>query len=277
MIYDHIQMIDKLPKFDNPPVIETILSAQFEHLDIFSNAHAGWFWKNYLDNQWIQVQEVPRIDDQFERFGNERGWILNRGLRIAHAPQSERTQIIRSDWQRMIQVQDSRFIYNWRKGASNYPSYDEILPEYQELLDKFEGFVINAGNKKLRFNQWEVSYVNHLPKGELWESPKDWDKILINLMAPAATVVGSNLDGFNGEWSLAIGDNKGRLYIAIKHARVGAADGDEIMVIQLTARGPVEDDRLGLINGFNLGREMIVRSFADMTSDDAHRFWKRRT
>ncbi len=42
---------DSLPIFATPPVVETVLSAQFFPLEYFSNAHAGWFWKNYLGTE----------------------------------------------------------------------------------------------------------------------------------------------------------------------------------------------------------------------------------
>src|SRR4051812_21650197 len=103
-------MNEPLPKFDKPPVIETVLSAQFARLPTFSTAHAGCFWKLHLDNNWVTPVDAIRIDDQFERFGDERIWAPASALRFASAPESQRTQITRADNARIVQLQDSRFI-----------------------------------------------------------------------------------------------------------------------------------------------------------------------
>jgi hypothetical protein len=67
-------MAGSLPKYSKPPVIETVLGVQFEPLAKFRTAHAGCFWKSYLDNDWTKIEQVPRLDDHFERFGDERKW-----------------------------------------------------------------------------------------------------------------------------------------------------------------------------------------------------------
>src|ERR1035441_8360636 len=115
----------EFPKYDKPPLVETVLCAQFGQLAKFRTAHAGCFWKPYLDDSWTTIQAAPRIDDSFERFGDERkGGPHGGSFRIFTTVEPQRTQIISADKTRMIQVQDSRFIYNWKKGDNfNYPSY----------------------------------------------------------------------------------------------------------------------------------------------------------
>ena len=69
-----VMTADDLPKFDAPPVVETALSIQFSRLPEFTTAMAGWFWKSYLTKladgaKWNKVVEVPRLEDEFEKFG----------------------------------------------------------------------------------------------------------------------------------------------------------------------------------------------------------------
>lgn len=270
-------MTAQLPKFDSPPVVETVLSVQFAPLQKFSDAHAGWFWKNYLDKEWGNVQVAPKIDDQFERFGEEMRWGPSAAFRIATGPGSERIQIIRADNERMIQIQDTRFIYNWKKQEGSYPSYDELLPEFQSVFSQFEKFAAEAGFGSLIPSQWEVTYVNHIPKGELWESVKDWPNIFPGLPAPSSNVSNLSPEDFRGEWRSIIGGNLGRLYTTLNRGKVGSDKGPEIIQLQFTARGPVNPEKtLDLQGGFRLGHESIVLSFTDMTSDAAHKHWKRR-
>ena len=270
-------MTDKLPKYDSPPVVETVLSAQFSPLQHFSSAHAGWYWKNYLDKEWGIVQVAPRLDDQFERFGNEMVWGRGPGLRIATLPEADRLQIIRTDNERMIQIQDTRLIYNWKKQKGDYPSYEKLLPEFKETFSSFKRFATDAGNGPLKLNQWEVTYVNLLPKGELWKSINDCKEILPALSIPNATIGNLLSEDFRVEWRMTIGDNLGRLYITLNRGKIGTGKGEEVILLQFTARGPLKDENeVSLQNGFDLGHRSIVLSFTDITSDYAHKFWKRR-
>ena len=267
----------KLPKYKYPPVIETVLGAQFSPLPKFTTAHAGWFWKKYLDESWVTVQEAPPIQDVFERFGEEKLWGPESALRVFTEAESNRAQIIRGDNERMIQVQPSRFVYNWKKsGGVDYPSYEKLLPEFETHLGQFYSFVREAGYPEIEVTQWEVTYVNHIPKGELWNDVGDWLNVIPRLAVFSHTLEGQELDGFAGNWSLTLGGNKGRLHITLKHVRVGSSKGPEVLALQLTARGPVDSKRgLSLKDGFDLGHEAIVLSFTEMTSKNAQEHWGR--
>src|SRR2546422_1208062 len=143
------------PKFDRPPVVETALSVQFAPLAQYTGAHAGWFWKEYLDKlgepskEWSQVVEAPKLPDQFERFGAEDVWVPP-SVKLFPGMQSPRTLIIRSDGERMIQIQDSRFILNWKKQSDDYPSYDALVPEFRTLLHTFESFAAEGRSEERR-------------------------------------------------------------------------------------------------------------------------------
>jgi len=267
-------MTDPLPKYDAPPVIETVLCAQFARLANFTGAVAGWFWKGRLGSDWTKTKTAVRLEDQFERFGEERRPELP-GIRFYSGDQPDRTQIIRSDEERMIQIQDSRFILNWRRGTGGYPSYEKLLPEFRGSFQKFSGFAAEADLGEIQVNQWEVAYVNTLDKGEMWESPADWPTILPGLYTPLTWGTGP-IETHNGEWKFVIGKDRGRLYVSLKHGRT-SMDGPDTLFLQLTARGPVDAERdQTLEDGLNIGHEVIVRSFTAMTSPEAHKHWKRR-
>lgn len=268
---------DTLPGFDAPPVIETLLSVQFVPLQHYSNAHAGWFWKNYLGSDWDAISEVPRINDQFERFESDKKWAPASVVTIRTGPSAERHQITRSDGERMIQIQDSRFIYNWKKVEGGYPSFGTLLPEFKDHYSVFQKFAKDAGNEDLQPNQWEVTYVNHLIKGEVWESPADWPHLFPWLTPPAINVMEQSFDSIQHDWHLIIGENHGRLSVSLKHVRLGSVDGPEALSLQLTARGPIDLEKgINLETGFEIGHTSIVLSFDAMTSTDAHKLWKKR-
>jgi len=270
-------MTKNLPEYDSPPVVETVLSAQFNRLQGYTNAHAGWFWKNYLDEDWVKISQEMRLDDQFERFGEEQKWVPRpRGVQFVPAEGTERTQIQSNDGERMIQVQDSRFIYNWRKRDKGYPSFEKNLPQFKDNFEKFKKFSRDAQLGEIELNQWEVTYVNHVPKGELWQELKDWSNIFPSFFIPARDTSELSLDNFNGSWRSVIKENCGRLYTQISRGKILSPDGPELIIIEITARGPItKENGISLEQGFDVGHEYIVKAFTEMTSEKAHSYWKR--
>jgi uncharacterized protein (TIGR04255 family) len=266
-------MPEPQPKFERPPVIETVLGVQFDRLTEFSTAHAGWFWKTGLppEEEYVTAKDAPRLDDQMERFGEERVWSPMPGLRVRPS-EPERVQIVNRRGDRMVQIQDSRFIYNWRKKDTGYPSFEVLLPEFRVKLQAYRQFAEQAGLGQLRLNQWEVTYVNHLLINDLWTSPRDWQQIVSGFFAPRTPDYGE-FESFSGEWHHVLGRNRGRLHVAFRHGRV-STDGPEMIVLTLTARGPV-DGEYDWESGVDLGHDAIVRTFANMTSPEAHRHWGR--
>jgi len=263
-------------KFASPPVIETVLSVQFAKVPGMCGAHAGAFWQSVLApnySAWKNAKfaEAPRVAETFEDFGPE--LVMGRlGLAFQTSEDSMRAQIIQAGEERMIQVQDTRFIYNWRKQAGGYPSYSALAPEFHELREKFENFVVSSGLTPIEPNQWEVTYVNHIPKGEMWGSPADWPSIVPGLYAPQAVPnENTRLDTMNAAWRVRLPDNRGRLHLTLQHGRV---DKTEVMILQLLARGPIDQKAgLTLSAGLELGHATITQTFRAMTSAKAHIAW----
>lgn len=270
-------MSDGLPSFDNPPVVETVISVQFAPLRNLSSAHIGWYWKEHLSQEWTKVEQTALLADQFERFGEERSW-ARPGIKVGIRPSSEsdRLQIIQENGDRMIQIQSTRFICNWRKRGSDYPSYETLRPEFDRRFDRFVRFTREAGLGEPKPNQWEMTYVNHIEKGTLWRQPEDWPNVLPDFYAPLRGVCGQRFESFGGEWHLVIEPTRGRLHVAVQHAKISEPAGTEVLVLQLTARGPIDEKKgWSLDAGLKLGHETIVSSFAAMTSESAHKHWGR--
>ena len=271
-------MTDPLPKFDAPPVVETVLSIQFEPLPRFTGAMAGRFWQSHLmggDNDWPASAEVPALPDVRERFGDDVQW-KPLGVQIgSYEGRSQRTQIMRADDQRMVQIQDSRLILNWKKGQADYPSYEVLYPEFLSLFEGFKAFSSDSGFDDLSLNQWEVTYVNHILKGDLWNSPYDWGGIAANLAIPKVDRSIARSESGTLQWKFIIGENLGRLHVSSRHVKVAPGD-EEAIRLELTARGSINDAEDRDIKGcFDLGHETIVRFFTAITSDTAHKVWKR--
>jgi uncharacterized protein (TIGR04255 family) len=265
-----------LPEFNHPPVVETVLGVQFKRLEAFCAAHAGWFWKNCLDESWGTANEAQRMREIFETFGKNRRW---------HTPslefskiESSRLQIINDDETRMIQIQDDHFYCNWRRKADGaYPSYKTLLPEFLEKFGLFQDFLRSQNLGVAEPNQWEVTYVNHIFKGTIWSDLEDWKHVFPELPFFGANLPNQRFDSFTGVWQLELGEQQGRLYIDIDRARIGDRKGPEAIVLKFVSRGPIpQDGNAGLQGFFDVGHEAIVRTFDSITSIAAHEQWGKR-
>lgn len=259
-------------EYTEPPVVETVISVQYSPIENFTSAHVGWFWKNYLDEHWSNVTELEVIADQFEKFGDDRSWMLERGINFVEGATPNRFHIHRDDNERLIQIQQTRFIYNWKKGENDYPSFDILLPEFFEKLDKYKEFVQESSSSELEINQWEVIYVNHLLMGKEWESPNDWRDIFSDNIFPLLDSADHEIDNIRGSWSFVIGENLGRNHITLSRVRLGSEEGAEALRFQFTARGPISGE-VDLEGGLRIGHDSIVESFSAMTSKKAHEIW----
>lgn len=273
----------KLPAFRKPPVVEVVLGVQFNRPPAISNAQLGAFWK-HLSGKWPNVSDANPIEQAFERFGAEHVWSSIGGSIKLSQEQVRRLQISNADRTRMIQVQSNRFHLNWRgyEGGA-YPRYGAIRPEFDALWKEFRDFLSRESVGDVIANQWEVTYVNHIPKGSVWTRADDWRGVIVGLPIPATSPDPMlSLDSFNGEWHYVIGDEAGRVHVNILHGRTADIAGSrpeiEILRVMITARGPIGDTTrkgLSLDHGLDLGHEAVVRCFAGITSEKAHQFWER--
>ncbi len=264
--------------FDHPPLVEMVLGVQFGPLAGFTSAHFGWFWREYLTKDWPGVLTVPELPDQFEEFEPSSPWrppSLQLKLRAPEEP--GRVQFSNADGDRSIQIQRSRFLYNWRKREGPYPSHDQACVEFGEHLDTFRRFVAAAGLGPLTLNQWEVTYVNRIAKGSLWTKPEDWSAVLPGLLTAEPDDAALPLESLSLQRHCVISQREGRLHLLVQHARLGPS-GDEALVVQLTARGPLRpDDQENAARGIALGHAACLREFLRITSAEAQKAWGRRS
>ena len=261
-------MSQALPSFRNPPVIETALSVQFKPLKGMSNAYLGLFWDR-VRALYPKAQDADPIEPQIERFGTDLPRARFPQLRIAAAHPAARLRMSSEDGHAMLQLQNGRLVFNWRRldGGEEYPRWTKVEPRFQAALQELEGF---AGDEKLGSiepNQWEVTYVNHLVRGREWRSQADWRELLPGVIGATSAVSAGEFESTGCHSHFVLPGNAGRLHIELTHGFAGPdEDADELLIVQLTARGGIDKSH-GLASGLALGREAIVRSFAEITGE----------
>jgi len=266
-----------LPDYTNPPVVETVLGVQFDRLPGFTNAHLGSFWATLDLAEWPTTADAQPLPPQFERFSEAAKWA--RGVQLQIMPiQLGRMQIKNRAGDRLIQVQNGRLHFNWLRGkGEDYPRYEAVRTGFVELLDKFADFAAKSNVGPFQPNQWEVTYINQIPQGTIWNSPADWTFFEPLRGVPSIDGVIERED-FTGEWHFVIPGQRGRLHIEWRHALAAAQNRPEQEIVQLTltARGPLEpksSKREQVLEALDLGRDTIVRSFAGLMSREANAQW----
>jgi hypothetical protein len=118
------------------------------------------------------------------------------------------------------------------------------------------------------------TYLNHIPKGTVWNAPGDWDffRPLGGVPTIEELIQG---ESFVGEWHFIIPEQRGRLHVHWQHGRKSEPKEEEVIVLTLTARGPLDRSKTDLhavIERLDLGRETIVRSFKAFMTDEANKY-----
>lgn len=269
-------MDQPLPSFRSPPVIETALSVQFQPIKGFGNAHLGLFW-DCVREQYPERQDAMPIEPQIERFGRGQPRARFPQLRIAASQPAARLRMASADGHRMLQLQNGRLVYNWRRlKDGEYPRWHLIEPEFQGALAELAKFLLGEGLGSIEPNQWEVTYVNHLIQGREWQTSADWPSLLPGLIGSVGEVSAGNFESFGCHCQYVLPEEAGRLHVELSHGFSGTDDDDEaqeLLVLQLTARGGLEEGR-DVASGLAIGRAAIVRSFFEVTGAKAHKAWE---
>lgn len=262
--------------FERPPVVETVVGVQFAQVQGLTTSHLCAFWKA-LGDEWPTIDFKPPMDDQYETFG-EKTWAH---AQLKFTPMTiPRLQIKYKTGDRMIQVQNTRFLYNWLGlGSGKYPRYHTATrPQFDKEWAGFQQFLSERGLGALSPSQWETTYVNHLPKGTVWEEPQDWCELFCGLPGVGAIRKGDglSLESAGGQWHFEIEPQRGRLHVELQHGRVDAS-GKEVLTMKLTARGAIVSDgdsAMDLETGLDLAHITIVEAFRDLTSNTARQYWR---
>jgi len=270
-------MARTLPDFESPPVIETVLGVEFSPLARFSIPHFGMFWQTIrADYPNFSVQ--PPLDPQIEGAGDGKPpkgpGVLIRIL--GHPP--VRCWFINAKNTELVQLQSDRFLFNWRKivGTEAYPHYDDhTRPVFCREWERFCSFLRDNELGQPQVRQCEITYVNHLEKGQGWQSLADmasifpcWSGRMTGsfLPVPEAVEIGSGYQLPGGS---------GRLRITIQPA-IRHTDQKEVLQLTLAVRGkPASGNTQDILKWLDLGREWIVRGFTDFTSEAMHKLWRR--
>ncbi|MEW6375094.1 MAG: TIGR04255 family protein [Thermodesulfobacteriota bacterium] len=255
-----------LPSYKNPPINEVVCGMRFQTPDKLYIPHIGLLWDKFRQEYPI-IQHAPPIAgakgeiqiDSTTGLPLQRVWFINR-----------------ADDQ-LIQFQFDRFYFNWRRRENDYPRYTHVIKNFRNLKNTLDNFFKEFDLGELRPIEYELSYINHIPKGQGWDTLHDLPKVFSDFVWKQT--MGRFLPSpENIAWQTAFSlpEGKGRLTVNLKQA-IRAGDKIPLFVLELTARGIGESkDKETLYKWFDLAHEWIVQGFADLTTSEVQKVvWER--
>lgn len=264
-----------LPSFKSPPVYEVAIGIGFQPLQSWTSVAPGEFYQSIKDR-------FPKVEDQppLAPISLVSDPTLQLDLVL---PPVRRVWFVSEDDSLLIQVQANRLHVNWRKTEeiAQYPRYGQVLDLFFYALQNLEHFA-NQRGENLTAVAGEVTYVNHIPAGVLWQDWTDLRKVFRDW-----SVVPTNLGGVNavscilsyeGTQDKPASVSRGNsMNVEIRTGR-RLSDDTEVLTLQLTNRGLIPSSDLSSIQDWvDVASADIVRMFTNLTSEQAHKNWGRLT
>ena len=238
--------------------------------------------------RWIQVRDrfpnyrqAPPLPPSIETFEGPQETRARFDVQVSGAPPTPRLLMISESEAEVLQIQEDRFGYSWRRlnPEHEYPRYANIKNRFKSELIEFESFLSEEDQEPLSPVQCEVTYVNViLPEG-VWVSHSDLGKIIPSaaprlnegfLPSPEQTRYASQYIVSSDSGVLG-----GRLYVSVEPSYL-RADKTPMYLMKLTFRGePQGSGAAGIMASMDLGHKWIVRGFATLTSCEMHEAWRR--
>lgn len=258
-----------LPTYENPPVVEVVCGVFFQPIKL-QLPHYGLLWQKFKGDYPRFEEAIPLI-----RAAANAGEIT---LTAADIP-LPRLWFISADDTSVVQIQRNCFLTNWRRvrPTDEYPRYQKVIELHNDRLTSFKTFLEEQELGSLVPNYYEMTYVNHLPQGDGWETLDEIGELFPDLAwrrEPSRYL--TSISGVNQRLTFEMPEQMGQLLVAIQSAE-RRPDMHKILTFELTARGKPQDHSEDQVRRwFDLARKTIVRGFTDLTSGKAQRdLWKR--
>lgn len=254
-----------LPSYKKPPVNEVVCGLRFQTPGNLRLPHIGLLW-NKFRTDYPRIEHAPPIVSAKGEFLIDPAT----GLPI------QRVWFINESDDQLIQFQFDRFYFNWRRRQSDYPRYPHVIKQFERILNIIESFFNELEIGDLNPIEYELSYINHILKGEGWNTIEDLPKIFSDFIWERKTGrFLPNPSGIAWKTEFHLPEKMGRLVITLNQA-TRIEDKVPLFVFELKANGFDEPvDKKAFRKWFDVAHEWIVRGFTDITTPEIHQIWER--
>lgn len=251
-----------IPSYKEPPVNEVVCGMRILPSNKLLIPHIGLLWDKFRAEYPMLQHALP--------ISSTKGELLVD--RITNVP-IPRVWFINTADDELIQFQNDRFYLNWRKKERDYPRYEYMISNFESLFSVIKDFFSDFNLGEVKPKEYELTYINHIPKGMGWETIDDLSEIFSDFLwkKPKTRFLPVPKE-VNWVTVFPIQDQKGILNVSLKQG-IRKEDELPIFVFELRALGFDSGDNLR--NWFDIAHEWIVRGFTDLTTNKMHKIWGR--
>ena len=252
--------------YENPPINEIVCGISFDSIKELRSGHFGILWQKFRP-------DFPKIEDQnlvnpvpVEDFENPNKLPL------------PRVWFIHKDENELIQVQRNRFLHNWRKRRTNdeYPGYGTVVENFEKYLSCFQDFLVEEKLGHLVPKQYELTYIDLIPKGQGWESLANLENVFPNLLSlKRQDLLLGDVKSINWKITLDLPNGLGEVGISIRTARQ-ISNNQELIHMEFNAisNRPYQPMR----GWFDDAHNTITNLFRNFISNEIHeKFWRQKS
>ena len=251
-------------KYQSPPIDEIVCGIRFDSIKKLRSGHIGILWQKLgpdfpkIEDQ-ILVPPVPKEDLEIpERFPLPRVW-------FTHKNEND-----------LVQLQRNRFLHNWRKRQPEdvYPGYVRVINNFEKYLSCFQEFLVEENLDRLVAREYELTYIDLIPKGQGWENLRDLGKVFPNLLSlKRKSILATDIRNINWQTVLGLPNDLGQLRVAVRNA-TRVSDNQFLLHIEFNAhsRQPHQPMR----EWFDAAHNAVIEVFSHLVSDAIQQeFWGR--
>ncbi|MCH8010952.1 MAG: TIGR04255 family protein [Candidatus Marinimicrobia bacterium] len=254
-----------LPSYKNPPVNEVICGMQFHAPSNLRIPHIGLLWDKFRADYPIIQHAAP--------VASAKGEILIDKTIGMPLP---RVWFINKMDDQLVQFQMDRFYFNWRRRKSDYPRYNHVIKNFESVLNTIVKFFGEFEFGEFKPIEYELTYINHIPKGQGWNMIDDLPRIFPDFVwkqTKERFLPYPEKVAWQSEFPLP--EQTGHLIVTLKQA-IRTEDKVPLLVLELKTRGISESTSTGaILKWFDLAHEWIVQSFTDLTTPEIQKVWER--
>jgi uncharacterized protein (TIGR04255 family) len=251
------------PDYKKPPVIEVVCGISFKAIEKFKGPHYGLFWQK-VRKKYPVCEHAPRLEftPPDLDLGNylPRMWFINEEKNM------------------LIQLQNNKLYFNWRRMQQEeaYPRYHAIIKGFKSNLRIFRMFLEDENLGSVEPIKCELTYINHIPKGEGWESLVDLNGVFKDLSWASKERFLPSPVSLVGNAVFVLPEDNGRLEVTLQHGE-RKIDKHPMLILQITATGLGADESDDAVwKWFEVAHEWIVCGFADLTGQSIQKaIWQR--
>ena len=252
-------------KYQSPPIDEIVCGIRFDSIKKLRSGHIGILWQKLRPDfpdieDHILVHPAPREDlENPDKLPLPRVWFI-------HKNEND-----------LVQLQRNRFLHNWRKRLpeDEYPGYARVIDNFEKYLSCLQAFLVEENLGSLVAQEYELTYIDLIPKGNGWENLRDLGRVFPNLLSlTRQSIFSTDIRNINWQTVLALPNDLGQLRVALRNG-TRVSDNQQFLHVEFNAHSnqPYQPMR----DWFDAAHDAVIELFSTLVSDEIQgKYWGRK-